>query len=89
MSTTKKSRQTSRNTTKPYSYPAELPLPPSSVFIKALYESLKLQSHYAKLLNQYDGGLRHTFDTPEKWIARLYETGMLPKPKPYEVPDDA
>jgi len=38
---------------------------------KALYESLKLQSHYAELLNMYDNGRRMQFDTTEKWIERL------------------
>lgn len=37
----------------------------------ALAESLKLQSHYAELLNGYDGGKRMTFATPEEWLARL------------------
>jgi len=37
---------------------------------KALEESLKLQSHYAELLNMYDGGKRMQFKTPEAWVAR-------------------
>ena len=37
----------------------------------ALAESLKLQSHYASLLNAYDGGKRMEFATPEDWIKRL------------------
>jgi len=40
---------------------------------EALKESLILQSHYASLLNQYDGGERKGFDSPEKWIGRLRE----------------
>jgi hypothetical protein len=43
----------------------------------ALAESLKLQSHYARLLNQYDGGEHMVFDSPEQWIARLKEIGEL------------
>jgi len=43
----------------------------------ALKESLKLQSHYARLLNQYDGGERMPFDTIEDWIQRLRKTGTL------------
>jgi len=39
--------------------------------IHALKESLKLQSHYAGLLNMYDNGRRMQFDTTEKWINRL------------------
>ena len=36
-----------------------------------LSESVKLQSHYAGLLNQYDGGARLQFKDAEEWIARL------------------
>lgn len=43
----------------------------------ALQKSLELQSHYAKLLNQYDGGDRKTFDSPESWIERLREVKEL------------
>lgn len=45
----------------------------------ALSESLKLQSHYAKLLNMHDGGQRVGFESPAAWIARLRETGKLPR----------
>ena len=41
------------------------------VLLKALEESVKLQSHYAKLLNQYDGGERMTFESAQAWIDRL------------------
>jgi hypothetical protein len=44
---------------------------------KALVESLKLQKHYASLLNQYDDGKRIGFDSPEEWIARLKELKKL------------
>ncbi len=37
----------------------------------ALAESLKMQSHYAALLNMHDGGKRIGFDTVEAWLARL------------------
>lgn len=37
----------------------------------ALKESVKLQSHYAKLLNMYDGGERMPFENAEVWIARI------------------
>jgi len=37
----------------------------------ALTESLKLQSHYALLLNMYDGGTRLTFPSIEEWVERL------------------
>ena len=39
---------------------------------EALEESLKLQSHYAVLLNCHDGGERRTF-TMKSWLARLKE----------------
>ena len=46
----------------------------------ALREALKLQKHYAELLNMHDGGQRRSevFATPETWIARLRDTGELP-----------
>jgi len=37
----------------------------------ALTESVKLQSHYAELLNQYDGGKRMTFADADAWCTRL------------------
>lgn len=49
----------------------------------ALDESVKLQSHYAKLLNAHDGGGRAGFENAAAWIARLRETGRLPNlPQP-------
>jgi len=41
----------------------------------ALEESLKLQAHYAELLNMHDGGQRMIFKTINEWIARLRKTG--------------
>lgn len=43
----------------------------------ALMESLILQSHYAAILNAYDGGERLTFATPKEWIERLRSVGKL------------
>jgi hypothetical protein len=43
----------------------------------ALEESIKLQSHYAALLNEYDGGKRLQFANADEWIARLRATGRL------------
>lgn len=37
----------------------------------ALKRSVDLQSHYAKLLNDYDGGNRMQFVDIESWISRL------------------
>jgi len=39
----------------------------------ALDESVKLQSHYASILNQYDGGQRLLFASVEQWLDRLDE----------------
>ena len=35
---------------------------------KALEESVRLQSHYAELLNMYDGGKRLTFASADEWM---------------------
>lgn len=40
----------------------------------ALEVSLKLQSHYAELLNNYDSGKRMTFNSVEDWLERLRST---------------
>jgi len=39
----------------------------------ALGESLRLQAHYAELLNLYDGGCRRKFVTIDSWLKRLKE----------------
>ena len=44
----------------------------------ALGKSLFLQSHYAELLSDYDGGERRKFGTVEDWMARLREVGDIP-----------
>jgi len=41
----------------------------------ALTESVKLQSHYAKLLNMYDGGERRIFKSADEWVNRLRDIG--------------
>lgn len=43
----------------------------------ALAESVKLQAHYASLLNMWDGGQRMVFADSSAWIARLKEIGKL------------
>lgn len=48
----------------------------------ALRESVKLQSHYAKLLNQWDGGHRIIFKNSDAWISRLRETETIPQLSP-------
>lgn len=45
----------------------------------ALDESVKLQSHYAGLLNAHDGGKRMEFADREAWMERLAELARLPK----------
>lgn len=52
----------------------------------ALKESLLLQTHYASLLNQYDGGNRMSFYTVDQWLDRLREVGKLSPNKPVEPP---
>lgn len=45
--------------------------------IIALIESVKLQAHYAELLNMHDGGQRMIFKTVPQWIDRLQKTGTI------------
>ena len=47
------------------------------VLMVALEESVKLQSHYAALLNMHDGGGRRQFAHATDWIARLLETKTI------------
>src|SRR6266568_2680863 len=49
----------------------------------ALEESVKLQSHYAELLNMHDGGERRGFQDAQAWMDRLIEIGKL-RPAPAE-----
>ncbi len=39
--------------------------------LRALDESVKLQSHYAGILNSYDGGTRLQFADADAWMKRL------------------
>jgi hypothetical protein len=48
--------------------------------VLALEESLKLQTHYARMLNDYDGGERMGFHTVQDWLNRLHEIGTLAEP---------
>lgn len=57
--------------------PAGLFPPILSELQTALKELVKLQSHYAGLLNQHDGGLRLRFASAAEWIDRLRVTGTL------------
>lgn len=38
---------------------------------EALEKSVKLQSHYATMINMHDGGERITFDSAQAWLDRL------------------
>lgn len=44
----------------------------------ALEESVKVQRHYAFLLNAYDGGQRRPFKDAQAWVDRLIDIGRLP-----------
>jgi len=44
-----------------------------SAYLIALEESLKLQAHYARLLNDYDGGKRRIFKSVSEWLERLQD----------------
>lgn len=44
----------------------------------ALEESVKLQSHYAGLLNMHDGGDRKQFTDAQEWMDRLVDVGTIP-----------
>lgn len=63
---------------------AESTLEPQSLSI-ALEESVKLQSHYASILNQYDGGQRLQFDCAERWLRRLALLGIISAPAPAQT----
>lgn len=54
-------------------YIQELQQPDLRKLREALEESVKLQSHYAKLLNMYDGGQRIIFKDCQAWLDRLKE----------------
>ncbi len=43
----------------------------------AFEESVKLQSHYAELLNMHDRGHRLAFKSAAVWIERLRKIGTL------------
>ncbi len=51
--------------------------PTRAQLLAALDASVKLQSHYANLLNTYDGGHRMSFANGDAWITRLQDIGEL------------
>lgn len=50
---------------------------PRSVYLIALQESLKLQAHYGRSLNDLDGGKRMIFKSVSEWFNRLDDTGAF------------
>jgi len=44
----------------------------------ALAEMVKLQAHYAKLLNEYDQGERVSFPDAQTWLDRMADLGKIP-----------
>ena len=46
--------------------------------LDALRESVKLQTHYAELLNMHDGGKRMAFTDAVAWMDRLAALGQIP-----------
>ncbi len=48
--------------------------------LRALEESVSLQGHYARLLNEYDGGERRQFGNAREWIERLRTLRTTPGP---------
>jgi hypothetical protein len=50
-----------------------MPEPTVEELRHALAESVKLQGHYAGLLNAYDGGGRWEVPNVDEWLARLRE----------------
>lgn len=57
------------------------------VLMIALEQSVKLQSHYASLLNMHDGGERLQFPHARDWIARLSVTGEIATSEVHEIFD--
>jgi hypothetical protein len=49
--------------------------------VAALKQSVELQSHYAELLNMYDGGQRLTFASVEAWLDRLAALAAAGQPQ--------
>jgi hypothetical protein len=55
------------------------------VLTVGLEESVRLQSHYALILNHYDGGQRLQFNSPEEWLGRLTLLGIINAPSPAQT----
>lgn len=48
-----------------------------SKIMRALEESVKLQSHYATLLNTHDGGNRLVFNSTMEWMDRIDQINKI------------
>jgi hypothetical protein len=55
------------------------------VLMIALEASVKMQSHYASLLNMHDGGARLLFPHATDWIARLSATRVIGSCEVHEI----
>lgn len=55
------------------------------ILMIALAESVRLQSHYASLLNMHDGGRRLEFPHATDWVMRLSVTGEIPSNEVHEI----
>lgn len=49
--------------------------------LHALHESVKLQAHYAELLNMHDGGRRLIFKDARAWLLRLRQQAARTDPR--------
>ncbi len=49
------------------------------ILAASLERLIALQSHYSKLLNDYDGGARQPFESAQEWVDRLHELGNIPR----------
>jgi hypothetical protein len=66
-----KPKQVTKGIARPASGPAAPQCMQCAVLRIALEESVKLQSHYASLLNMYDEGKRLTFKSVDEWLQRI------------------
>lgn len=55
------------------------------ILMIALEESVRLQSHYAELLNMHDDGERLEFSCGRDWLERLAVTGTIPSDAVSEI----
>lgn len=51
----------------------------------ALEEMVKLQKHYAELLNMHDGGQRHGFNSAKEYLDRIRQLSNVDMKAPHAV----